>query len=164
MLNGRTPIIFANTRSGSMTGGDAPYGGKIPPFLSNMRYYTIQVEPTPRGIGIPKPILFAIKQKTAIAMARAHPLPTASVTLTGQSLDSTGAVLGFVTCTLFKVSYRVGADSLGSTVYTQIAQTTSDASGNYTFVVGFDGPYRVTFDLNGTPIRAGLTLNTLMGA
>jgi hypothetical protein len=54
-------------------------------------------------------------------------------------------------------------DGLGSTRYEQVAQTVSDGSGNYSFVVGFDGPYRVTFDLDGSPVRAGLTLNTLSG-
>lgn len=47
--------------------------------------------------------------------------------------------------------------------FTHIATVISDGSGNYSFVVGFDGPYRVTFDLDGAPIRAGLTLKSLTG-
>lgn len=92
------------------------------------------------------------------------PLPRAGVTITGVSRDSAGAALAGCTCTLFKVTQSpVQGTGKGDVVYDQRAQTVSDGSGNYSFVVGFDGPYRVTFDLNGAPIRAGITLDTLSG-
>lgn len=84
------------------------------------------------------------------------PLPPRYIT--GVSRDNNGNPLGGCTCTLFKVRTNTPYP-----VYTQVDTTVSDGSGNYTFLVGFDGPYRVTFDLNGAPIRAGLTLNTLSG-
>ena len=91
------------------------------------------------------------------------PLPALGVTLTGQSLDNTGAAVGFVTCTLFRVVESVVDSPAGAKQYVQVGQTVSDAGGNYSFPVGFDGPFRVTFDLAGAPIRAGITLNTLAG-
>jgi hypothetical protein len=81
------------------------------------------------------------------------------LTISGVSRDSTGAALGGCTCTLFRVNT---AGPL--TTFTQLAVTTSDGSGNYSFVVGTDGPYRVTFDLDGAPIRAGISLKTLAGS
>lgn len=84
--------------------------------------------------------------------------PALSRVITGVSRDNTGAALGGCTCTLFRVTTN-GPE----TIFTQMATTISDGSGNYSFVVGFDGPYRVTFDLDGAPIRAGLTLKTLDG-
>ena len=86
------------------------------------------------------------------------PLPAASVTIAGVSRDASGAALGGCTCTLLKVE-TLG----GETVFTQLATAVSDGSGNYSFVVGFSGPYRVMFDLDGAPTRAGLTLKTLSG-
>ena len=86
------------------------------------------------------------------------PLPALGLTLSGVSRDSTGAALGGVTCTLFKVA-TAGAFP----EFVQQAVTVSDGSGNYSFLVGFDGPYRVTFDLDGAPIRAAITLKTLAG-
>lgn len=86
------------------------------------------------------------------------PLPALGSTITGVSRDSTGAALGGCTCTLM----RVGTQDTNP-IFTQMATTVSDGGGNYSFVVGFDGPYRVMFDLDGAPIRAGLTLKTLSG-
>ena len=88
-----------------------------------------------------------------------RPLPAPSVvSITGVSRDSTGAALGNVVCTLF----RVNENGL-MPVFTQLATTISDGSGNYSFPVGTDGPYRVMFDIAG-PARAGLTAKTLAGA
>ena len=93
------------------------------------------------------------------------PLPARSVSITGVSRDSTGAPLGGCTCTLFRVTPGAtdAAGVVGLDTFTQVATTVSDGSGNYSFVVGFHGPYRVTFDLDGAPVRAGLTLKTLSG-
>lgn len=93
-------------------------------------------------------------------------LPRVGVTITGVSRDSTGVALAGCTCILFKVTQSpnpVTAAQTGATTFTQMATTVSDGSGNYSFNVGFDGPYRVTFDLDGAPIRAGITLKTLSG-
>ena len=92
-------------------------------------------------------------------MGGMRPLPQPSVTIAGVSRDSAGAALGGCTCTLLKVN-TVGSEA----VFSQVATTVSDGSGNYIFVVGFEGPYRVMFDLDGAPIRAGITLKTLSGA
>lgn len=93
-------------------------------------------------------------------------LPAIGSTITGVSRDSTGVALAGCTCILFKVTQSpnpVTAAQTGATTFTQMATTVSDGSGNYSFNVGFDGPYRVTFDLDGAPIRAGITLKTLSG-
>jgi hypothetical protein len=86
------------------------------------------------------------------------PMPAVASTITGVSRDSVGAALGGCTCTLLKV-----ATNNAYPFYTQLGTTVSDGSGNYSFNVGVDGPYRVIFDLDGAPIRAGLTLKTLSG-
>ena len=99
-------------------------------------------------------------------LAGAFPLPRAGVSISGVSRDSAGAALAGCTVTLFKVK-KPAPDEAGVTgndSFTQLATTISDGSGNYSFVVGFDGPYRVTFDLDGAPVRAGLTLKTLAGS
>lgn len=87
-----------------------------------------------------------------------RPLPAPSlVSITGVSRDSTGAPLGGCVCTLFRV------DDRGVTpIFTQVDTTTSDGSGNYSFAVGTDGPYRVMFDI-ASPTRAGVTAKTLAG-
>lgn len=87
------------------------------------------------------------------------PLPAIGRVLAGVSRDSAGAALGGCTCTLLKVN-TTGAEA----VFTQVATTVSDGAGNYSFVVGFEGPYRVMFDLAGAPVLAGITLKTLSGA
>ena len=116
-----------------------------------------------------QPILFNLTRLQGIRSARhlpsarlllgACPLPAVSVTIAGISRDSAGAPLPGCTCTLMKV-----ATNEGNPVFTQMATTVSDGGGNYSFVVGFDGPYRVMFDLSGAPSLAGLTLKTLSGA
>jgi hypothetical protein len=92
-------------------------------------------------------------------VAARTPLPVDSVSIIGVSRDAAGAPLGGCTCTLFKVT-----ETSGLPVFTQYASMVSDGSGNFSFVVGFDGPYRVTWDLDGTPVRAGISLKTLSGA
>lgn len=88
------------------------------------------------------------------------PLPPTRQLLSGVSRDSTGAALPGCTCTLF----LVGLDALGRVSYTQVDQTVSDAvTGAYSFSVGSSEQYRVTFDLAGAPVRAGITLNSLVG-
>ncbi len=89
-----------------------------------------------------------------------EPLPFVGWLITGVSRDNTGAVLPSCVCTLFSV----GSDALGRKTYTQVDQMVSDATtGAYSFSVNSTGAYRVTFDLAGSPIRAGLTLDTLVG-
>jgi hypothetical protein len=66
--------------------------------------------------------------------------------------------LGGCTCTLFLVTT---ADGTGTDIFTQVAQQVSDGSGNFTFTVPVVGNWRVTFDLAGSPIRAGITLKNL---
>lgn len=85
-------------------------------------------------------------------------LPTVSKTLSGVSRDATGTPLAGCTCTLFRVQ-----TSNGLPTFVQMATMISDGSGNYSFSVGTDGPYRVMFDLDGAPVRAGLTVKTLGG-
>lgn len=111
-----------------------------------------------------RPILFlatGLRGRRAVAhtIPRGRfPMPAVGYTLSGVSRDSAGAALAGCTCTLFKV-----ATANGLPVFTQLAAMISDGTGNYSFNVGSDGPYRVTFDLDGAPIRAGLTLKTLTG-
>lgn len=86
------------------------------------------------------------------------PLPARAFAITGVSRDSAGAAVGGCTCTLFRVS-TTGSE----TVFTQLATTVSDGSGNYSFSVGAEGPYRIVFDLDGAPAKAGVTAKTLSG-
>lgn len=75
--------------------------------------------------------------------------------LQGVSRDATGAALGGCTCTLFRVD---GTD------FWQEQRMVSDAvTGVFQFNVSPLAQYRVTFDLDGSPVRAGLTLKTLTG-
>lgn len=77
------------------------------------------------------------------------------VQIAGVSRDSTGAILGGCTCTLFRVD---GTD------FIQEQRTISDpTTGAYVFNVSPTAVYRVTFDLAGAPIRAGITLKSLSG-
>lgn len=115
-----------------------------------------------------QPILFLLARLMTTGSARQlgsprllkgfTPLPAKSWSITGVSRDSTGAALGGCTCTLFK------ADTTGPLPrFTQYGAAVSDGSGNFAFIVGADGPWRVTFDLDGAPVRAGITLKTLAG-
>lgn len=80
----------------------------------------------------------------------------ATWTITGISRDSTGAALGGVTCTLFWVRENGTFMDMGSKV--------SDSDGRYAFtVLAPPEAFRVTFDLAGSPTRAGITLKTLTG-
>lgn len=75
--------------------------------------------------------------------------------LAGVTRDSNGAALAGCTVTLFRV---VGGD------FVQEQQIVSDANGVYQFNVAPVQPYRVTWDLDGAPVRAGISLKTLTGA
>jgi hypothetical protein len=149
------------TVAGRKTGGVGPFRPwlKTPPINGAWQY--------PDAFGLPqmpKPTVFALRNKFQIVCLRSLPLPAASVSIVGVSRDSTGVALGGCTCTLFKVNTVTGDPTgKGTTQYTQVAQTVSDGSGNYSFIVGFDGPYRITFDKAGSPNLAGLTLNSLGG-
>jgi hypothetical protein len=74
--------------------------------------------------------------------------------ITGVTRDSTGAVLGSCTVHLFRTSDDVKVDT-----------TTSDASGNYSFVRIADATtyYCVAYKA-GSPDVAGTTVNTLVAA
>lgn len=86
------------------------------------------------------------------------PYPPTLLRLVGVSRDSAGVALGGCTCTLFLVTK---SDGTGADVFTQKDQQVSDGSGNYSFMVSTVGDWRVTFDLAGSPTRAGLTLKNL---
>ncbi len=85
------------------------------------------------------------------------PVPTVfaerNYTISGVTKDSTGAALG--TC-IVKLFFTV------SDVFSQ--QTTSDASGNYSFAVNKTATYYVVSYKAGAPDVAGTTVNTLAGA
>lgn len=74
----------------------------------------------------------------------------------GVARDSTGAALAGVTCTLFRVNPA-------GTQFDQEGQTVSGADGSYSFSASTPPPYtyRVTWDLPGSPTRAGISLYTL---
>jgi hypothetical protein len=74
-------------------------------------------------------------------------------TLSGVTRDATGAALGSCTVSLFNSATNI-----------QEQNTTSDASGNYSFIVDKTQTwYVVAYKAGGTPV-AGTTLNTLAGA
>lgn len=89
------------------------------------------------------------------------PYPPTVLHITGVSRDSSGVALGGCTCTLFLVTK---ADGTGTDIFTQYAQQVSDGSGNFSFTVSAVGDWRVTFDLAGSPTRAGITLKNLTAA
>ena len=125
--------------------------GILSPILFNLSGFQLNLNPNGR-MGVPPSLRGKI------------PLPAIARTITGVSRDSTGAALAGCTCTLFRVNKQAtdAAGVAGTDLFTQMATTVSDGSGNYSFTVGADD-YRVTFDLAGAPIRAGLTLKTLSG-
>jgi len=101
---------------------------------------------------------FALRKGVPPNFSEFNKLAPSSSRLSGVSRDSTGAALAGCTCDLFKVTTNGS-----SKTYVHVGTTVSDGSGNYSFNVGNEGPFRVTFDLDGAPIRAGITLNTLGG-
>jgi hypothetical protein len=86
-----------------------------------------------------------------------RPLPGTPVLLiAGVTRDKDGAALGGCTCTLFRVENLEGVDC-----FKQREVAISDGSGAFSFVVGLGTQWRVTTDLDGVPVRAGLTLKTV---
>ena len=83
-------------------------------------------------------------------------MPTEVFEINGVSKDSNDATLASCTMCLF----RVDRDSGNNIIYTHLGNTTSDGSGNYSFVVNKGSTYRVTGE-NGSVV--GMTLNTLTG-
>lgn len=167
--SGPEPIIFpllGPLRSGTGAHRNAGGVGPFRPWLKTAPANGAYLYPDAFWLPkLPQPIVFALRQKLHVMMRpRTKPLPARGVTITGVSRDSAGAALGGCTCTLFRVTESPPPGTgRGTELFTQVAQMVSDGSGNYSFVVGFDGPYRVTFDLAGAPIRAGLTLKSLTG-
>lgn len=83
----------------------------------------------------------------------ALPLPAPTLRITGVTRDSTGATLASCVVQLF------------STVNDRIVnETTSDGSGNYTFIVGGSLTYYIVAYKAGAPDVAGTTANTLVEA
>lgn len=82
-----------------------------------------------------------------------QPKPATYLRIFGVTKDSTGAVLGSCTVTLFRTT-----DDL------EIDKTISDASGNYEFRGAGGGTnYYVVAYKAGSPDVAGTTVNTLVG-
>ena len=74
-----------------------------------------------------------------------------SFSITGVTRDSTGAVLGSCEVHLFQTGFDI-----------EIAQTTSDGSGNFTFIIGNNaGYFYIVAYKAGSPDVAGTTVNTL---
>lgn len=74
-------------------------------------------------------------------------------TISGVTQDSTGAALGVCTVNLFYTATNVLAQT-----------TTSDATGNYSFVVDKTVSFYVVSYKTGAPDVAGTSINTLAGA
>ena len=78
--------------------------------------------------------------------------PERNFTIAGVSKDSTGAAWGGCVCDLINTATKL------------VEQTvTSDASGNYAFVVDKTQRYKVDSYKAGAPDVAGCTVNTLAG-
>lgn len=155
-------VLSGGATLGRRAGGRGPFRPwlKTPPADGAYQY--------PDAWSLPqmvRPVMFLIEaglKKGMIFRGMRLPLPvlpTASLTIAGVSRDGNGVALGGCTCTLFRVTQAAGV-----TVFTQIAQQVSDSNGNYAFVVDTETPYRVTFDLDGVPVRAGITLKSLTGS
>lgn len=80
-------------------------------------------------------------------------------TISGQTQDSAGAAKASATVYLFEMR----TDETGSYIPFYIAQTVSDASGNYSFVVASNKLYWIADYKSGSPDLAGVTLQTLTG-
>jgi hypothetical protein len=79
--------------------------------------------------------------------------PSVILRIFGLTKDSTGAVLGNCAVHLFDTATDA-----------EIEQTTSDASGNYSFRYASTKPFYVVAYLAGSPDVAGTTVNTLTGS
>lgn len=79
--------------------------------------------------------------------------PERNFTITGVTKDSTGAALGSCVCDLINTATKLIEQTL-----------TSDASGNYSFIVDKTQRYKVDSYKTGAPDVAGCTVNTLAGA
>lgn len=85
---------------------------------------------------------------------RSRPFSTyISARITGITKDSAGSALGSCVVDLFRTSDDVRVDS-----------TTSDGSGNFSFIPLAYGPYYIVAYKAGSPDVAGTTVNTLVGA
>lgn len=78
--------------------------------------------------------------------------PERNYTISGVTKDSTGAALGSVTVRLFNTATNLLEQT-----------TTSDASGNYNFVVDKTQRYYQVDYKAGAPDLAGTSVNTLAG-
>jgi hypothetical protein len=77
-----------------------------------------------------------------------------SFSITGITRDSTGATLGTCSVHLFESATDI-----------EVAETMSDGSGNFTFVLGNNaGFFYIVAYKPGSPDVAGTTVNTLVAA
>jgi hypothetical protein len=80
-------------------------------------------------------------------------------TISGQTQDPAGAAKAGATVYLFEMR----TDEAGAYIPYYIAQTVSDASGNYSFYVASGKLYWLADYKSGSPDLAGVTLQTLTG-
>jgi hypothetical protein len=99
--------------------------------------------------------LIGLKNKGVAGILKGFvPLPQQQkIIIRGQSLDANGNPLGGTTVKLYRTIDDVN-----------VAQTTSDGSGNYSFTVGLGMKYYTVHYLAGTPDVAGTSVNTLLGS
>lgn len=93
----------------------------------------------------------SLSPTVARSVFRSQPFSTYSPVLSGQTQNSTGVALGGCVVQLF----RTVDDAIH-------AETTSDGSGNYTFLPSITGPFYVVAYKAGAPDVMGTTVNTLV--
>jgi hypothetical protein len=94
----------------------------------------------------------SLGQVTSSHPFRSVPFSTSNTTISGVTKDSGGTPLGFCTVDLYLTGSEIS-----------IAQTISDASGNYNFDNPGSGPFFIVAYLAGAPDLAGTTVNTIVG-
>lgn len=75
----------------------------------------------------------------------------------GVTRDGTGAALG--NCTVRSIRQR---DIATNGIESEVSETVSDGSGNYTLYVGGNDPHQLVAYLAGSPDRAGVSANTVV--
>ena len=95
------------------------------------------------------------------------PTPPMRLTISGITKDSTGAVLGSCTVSLYRTNSSATSDhdALSDKNDVLMERLTSDAvTGAYSFsAIGLGSQYYVVAYRSGTPDVAGTTVNTLVG-
>jgi hypothetical protein len=82
---------------------------------------------------------------------------TTQFSISGQTVTGAGVSLGGCRVIVYE-SGRLEVDNIQA----EVGETISDGSGNFTIPVPMNTSYQLTGYLTGTPVKAGITLNTIV--